>query len=114
MKCIYGVDPDKEITATDVREALVKCFLMAHEKELETIKEYYATESIDEYNRLKEINVEMLIRDFFKKVGGDYEVPTKESLLSVCQKLAEYAANFRTKKVIEGHYAEMLKLIDKI
>jgi len=114
MKCVYGVDPDKEVTTVDARDALVECFTQAHAKELEMIKEYYSADSEEEYTKLKQLNVEMLIRSFFKKVGGDYEVPTKESLLSVCEKLAEYAANFRTKKVIEEHYGEMVKLIERI
>lgn len=115
MVIIYGVDTKKPFTAADVRDAIVLCFTQAHKEVLDELKKY-SKEKItpQEWEEMKKINVRQLIRGFFKKVGGDYDKPTKYSLLLVINELANFASNFRSQKIIEKHYHEIQKLIDKL
>ena len=55
-----------------------------------------------------------MIRSYLREAGGDYENPSKESLISVIDKLANFASNLRDKKVKEKHYSEIARMIDKL
>ncbi len=111
---IYGVDPSKKVTPVMVRDAIIRCFLRAHEAVLEEMKEYADFKSEGEMERLKKKSVEMLVRKFFEETGGDFENPTKDDLIRVCDKLAEFAANFRKPEIIKRHYGEIMKLIERL
>lgn len=113
-KClIYGVDISQPITPLMVRDAVVLCFTEAHAKELNDLKNYGELSS-EEFERMKQMNVEGLVQKTFKDTGGDYNQPTKDSLLNMVQGLAEYAKNFRDQKVIAEHYQKIMNLIDLI
>jgi len=111
---IYGVDISEKITPIQVRDAVIECFYLAHQEILEEIREYEKTKTEEEIELMKHLDVKVLVKEFFKEVGGDYEQPTKEAIQNVCEKLSEYAANFRDKKIIEKHYGEIMKLIEKL
>ncbi len=55
-----------------------------------------------EFERMKRINVEILVRRFFQETGGDFENPTKESLVNVCDNLAEFSKSFRSPKIVKN------------
>ncbi len=112
MSKIYGVDPDKKVTPIVARDAMVACFVKAHSKILEDLKQY-SDVSEEEFEKVKRLDVELLVKKFFSDVGGDYDHPTKESLIKVCDKLAEFAKNFRNPKIITKHYNEIMSLIKK-
>lgn len=109
---IYGVDTTEEVTPIMVRDALVACFTEAHSRELDDLK----SPNMDEqsFERMKRINLEMMIRENFKDCGGDFDAPTKESIIEVIQKLAEFAKNFRDQKLVQSNYEKIMKLIDKL
>jgi len=113
-KCIYGVDVDKKITPILVRDAIVNCFLDANKEVLNEMKNYANIESEKEFERMKLLNVTTLIKKAFADVEGDYDNPTKESLLGVISQLKEYASNFRTKELVNKHAGEILELIKKL
>ena len=110
---VYGVDTCAIVTSVMVRDAIIDCFTKAHAKELDELREYgSATEG--EFERLKTLNVKIMVENLFTQTGGDFENPTKASLMAVVGKLAEFAKNFRDQKVVAEHYQNISKLIDCI
>jgi hypothetical protein len=77
MTIIYGIDTSKPISPHDVRDALIACFVAAHSDALEDLKNYGQQLNKDEFERMKVLNVQQMVLDFSKEVGGDYEAPTK-------------------------------------
>jgi len=100
---IYGVCLDDKVTPLMVREAIVECFYEAHcvdsglgDDDPKSVKKYCAD----------------LIADAFVKTGGDYDYPTKESIIKALGQLAEFSKNFRDPSIIQGHYNEIMKLVE--
>ena len=114
MTIVYGVDTDKPVSPHDVRDAIVACFVGAHASTLEDLKNYSKTMSAEEFERMKQINVQQLIRGFFSEVGGNFEEPTRASILGVMEKLKIFASNFRDSSTIEKHYNDINQLVNKL
>ena len=113
-KLIYGVDPSKKVTPTMVRDAIIECFVEAHEEVLNEMKEYGEFKSKKDLKETKRNYVVNLIKGIFKEVDGDFGNPTKESIIAVCEKLAAIASNFWKPEVIEKHYGEIMQLVNKL
>lgn len=111
---IYNVDLSNEITPGDVRDAILLCFLRAHGEVLKVMKEYHEFESEEEFKEMENLNVSLLIKNIFKKIGADFNNPTKDDLVKVLHELSEYAANFRRPEIIKKHYDEIAALLDKL
>ena len=109
--CIYGVDLLGKITPIQVRDAIVKCFLEAQKELIE-----YMEKTTDLSNEsIEDFNVNMVIENAFIDVGGNFDNPTKETLLKVVMKLKVIAEDaFRESEVIEKHSGEIKQLIDKL
>lgn len=114
MTIIYGVDTGKPVKAEDVRDALVECFTQAHSEALADLKNYSEEVTDVSFEEIKRINVRQMIRNYFEDVKGDYDKPTRDSIIKVVEKLKEFANNFRDKKIIESHFMEMKDLIEKL
>lgn len=113
-KCIYGVDTTKKITPLMVRDAIIECFLQAHDEELEQMREYGKIPSEKTFAKLKRINITALIKKTFEEIGEDFNEPTKSSMLHVIERLEKLAANFRNQELISKHEEEILILINKL
>ncbi len=114
MTIVYGVDTNEPFTPKDVCSALVECFVEAHKKELDDMKEFANEATDEELERMKVINVRQMINNFFTDVGGDCDNPTKEDIVLVLERTKNFAKNFRKQEVIEGHYKKIKKLIEKL
>jgi len=110
---IYGVDTCATVTPPMVRDALISCFKEAHAKELEDLRSYVNVTD-EEFEKMKEMDVKTLIVTYFAQTGGDFENPTKASMMAVIEKLADFAKNFRDQKVVAAHYENIMKLINCI
>ncbi len=110
----YGVDTTKKVTPIKVRDAIIECFTKAHEKELNEMKKFSEFKSKEEFEKLKMLNVELMVKNIFTKIEADYDNPTKENLVQVCDELAKFAKHFRDPGIIIKHYNEIQELIDKI
>lgn len=110
---IYGVDINSNFSAEDVRDAMIVCFSQAHEDVLSQTFESGVL-SAEEIKNLKQINVVLMVKQMFEKIGGDYFKPTKESLIEVAGSLKEFARNFRSDAVVEKHYTEIMRLVEKL
>ena len=113
-KVIYGVDSSKEVTPAMVKGAILECFSQAHSEVLELMEDYYKFSSKEEFEKMKKMNVEFVVKSKFEEVDADFENPKKEDLTRVIDKLAELAANFREPEAIKKHYGEIMLLIEKL
>lgn len=112
---IYGVDIDSEFTALDARDAIIRCFVEAHDEVLqETMFADQTTIDPDKIDQIKHLDIKMLINQMFTKVDGDFEHPDKQALLRLVDALGEFALSFRTPDVIERHAAEIKLLLAKL
>lgn len=102
---IYGVDISKDITPLQVRDALVKCFGQAHcaDSGLGTDNPTVANGYITE-----------IVKKAFAESGGDYEKPTKPSILQAIVELQDFAKNFRDQSIVQEHAGTMMKIVNKL
>jgi len=114
-KC-YGIDISrrKYLTSQEVRDAIIECFLEAHDNVLNQIREFSVSASNKDIERMKLLNVQLFIKAKFKEIRGDFNNPTKEDLIKICEKLAEFAENFRGQNTIHEHFKEIMELINMI
>jgi hypothetical protein len=101
---IYGVNLDDPVTPQDVKRALNECFYEAHCID----SELGGGEDIDRNY------CETMIKKAFSETEGDYERPTKESLLKVMNYLQEFAKNFRDPEIIQKHTTQIMKLVERL
>lgn len=115
MTIIYGVDTEKPFTPKDVRDAVVNCFTEAHNSVMEEyIKDIDKGASAEELEEMKKVNVRQIVRKAFEDSGGDFDSPTKVSIIGACRKLEEFAANFRNQELIQKHFGEIMELAEKL
>lgn len=109
---IYGVDLEKPINPQDVRDALEECFLKAHS---EILKETMTGDlPANEQRSLERLNVRQMIRNYFQDVDGDYDKPTKETILGVIENMKVFAKNFRQEELIEKHAGQIMELVNRL
>ncbi len=99
----------KSLSPLEVRDALVQCFIDAHREAVEeAAAEVNATE-----DQKKGLIADM-VRKAFVNSGGDFEHPTKKSIIAAMDNLKDVAKHFRNSELISKHYAKMLALVEKI
>ncbi|MBU0732447.1 hypothetical protein KKC88_06245 [Patescibacteria group bacterium] len=104
-KKIYGVDPDKELTPLEVRDAIVECFYEAHCADSDVAEA--GKEASHEY-------CHSIVEKAFEDTSHDYNNPDKKAIMDVMQQLAEFSRNFRDPKIIEKHYSQIMGLVKKL
>lgn len=114
FESFYGVNLTDQITPIMVRDAIIACYYAADLEVLDKLFQMSDFHSQDESEQLKRKHVELMIKKFFYDVQGDFDHPTKESLINVINKCRALAYRFRDKQVIEGNHQRMLALINKI
>ncbi len=102
MGIVYGVDTTKEVTPVMVRDALVRCFYLAHKDDTGLGEQ---GESVNEDYCLK------LVKKLFTETGGDFDNPTKTGLIKLVERLKEFSKPFRDDRVIDDHEREIGELI---
>ena len=108
---IYGVDVDKPVTPQQAKEALVKCLEEAHEETKQLLTEDKAKAELE---LLEKTNARYIIQDTFSRVGGDYDAPTKESLLAVVNYIKDFLCYCRAPEVMERHYNQMRLILERL
>lgn len=103
MANIFGVDTEKDYTAKDVRDAIVRCFFQAH---CEDTGDEFQEQGVDEEY------CKALVEKAFADAGGNFDEPTKEDLTIVINGLADFSKNFRDEELIKKHHAEISTLIN--
>lgn len=102
---IYGVDLNKDVTALMVRDAIIECFRLAHCED--------SGINVADKNINKEYCGD-IVKKAFSDTGSDFDKPTKDTIIKVLGELKSFSMNFRDKSIIEHHYNQILKLVNKL
>jgi hypothetical protein len=102
---IYNIDLDEPITPLMVRDAVVECFWEAHCKD---------TELGAEDSETNKSYCKSIVEKAFTDTKGDFNHPTKESIVASINNLASFAKSFRDPTLIERHYSEIMQLVNKL
>lgn len=113
MSIIYDIDTEKPYTPKDVRDAMVKCFYLAHKEVLEEVDQDINMPQLDK-DIAHQINIEFIVKKAFEDAKANWENPTKEDIINACGNLAEFANNFRNQEIIKKHYGEIMELVNKL
>jgi hypothetical protein len=111
---IYGVDITKKIEPVMVRDAIIKCFYLAHNDVLELEWENFGKPLRKRFEMMKMEHVRNMVLDIFKKIDGNFNKPTKKDLFRVIENLKDLASDYREPKVIKNHFTEILLLVEKL
>ena len=103
MTILYGIDTSKKVSAQMVKEALVECFYDAHYKQTGISGETDKKTNKD--------YCDQIVKKAFLETGGNFDEPTKESLLNVLPWLAEFSKSFRNQDTIDTHMKQITELI---
>jgi len=106
MTIIYGVDTTKIVTPTDVLRAIENCFVQAHSQQTNL--------GVGGDNLIDENYCQEIVKKAFRETEGDYENPTKESLIKVVDYLGNFSSSLREKEMIENNTKEINNLIELI
>ncbi len=109
-RIIYGVDIESDFSCIDARDAIVRCFIEAHDEVLQETMFSESTIDPEKIEQIKHLDVKLLISQMFAKIGGDFEHPDKTTLSRLVEELGKFALSFRPPEVIEQH-AEVIKML---
>jgi hypothetical protein len=102
--------PSDRITPEFVRDELLSCFESAN-REFATLLNQPVTDE-----QLKQ-QVKQFVESVFVNCGASYMDPTKEGILtamSQCRTNAEKMMGLQGAGIIQHHYDEMMKLVDRL
>jgi hypothetical protein len=101
---------DDKITPAFVRDELLKCFESANSEFARMMHQ-----TVDD-DQLKQ-QVKGFVEGVFSQCGVSFVEPTKEGILaaiSQCKSNAEKMMGAKGAEIIEHHYAEMMKLVNRL
>ncbi len=102
--------PDDKVTPVFVRDELLKCFESANGEFARMLHQPVTDEQLRQ-------QVRAFVDGVFSQCGVSYVSPTKEGIvtaISECRRNAEQMMGPRGAEVIEHHYAEMMKLVNRL
>jgi hypothetical protein len=102
---MYNVDLIGPVTPLMVRDAVVECFWDAH------CKDSGMGEIDANTNRSY---CKAIVQKAFADSQGDFEHPTKESIIKCLDALATFAKAFRDPAIIQKHYSDIMLLVNKL
>jgi len=101
---------DDEITPAFVRDELLKCFESANGEFARVMHQPVTDEQLKQ-------QVKGFVEEVFTRCGVSYVEPTKEGItvaISECKSNAEKMMGPQGAAIIEHHYSEMMKLVDRL
>lgn len=101
---------DDKVTPVFVREELLKCFESANGEFAEILHQPVTDEQLRQ-------QVRSFVEGVFSQCGVSYVSPTKEGIvvaISECKRNAEAMMGPRGAEVIDHHYSEMMKLVNRL
>ncbi len=102
--------PDDRVTPAFVRDELLKCFESANGEFAHILHQPVTDEQL-------KLQVKTFVEGVFSKCGVSYVAPTKEGIvraISECRRNAEQMMGSKGTEIIEHHYEEMMKLVDRL
>lgn len=115
MNMCYGVDDTRPVTPEMVRDALVRCFVLAHQEAVKQSLSFVAQDYGDDAKKkLFDAHSESIVRNAFRFTDGDFNKPTKASIIAAMDYLKDFSKKYRDKDVIAKHYDELMGLVNKL
>ena len=111
---IYGIDLSKKVTPAMTREAIVCCFEKAHKEVIEKMNKNKEFSSRREKESFEKLQIRLIIIDIFEEAGADFNNPTKQGIITALSKLREFGLKFRSPEIVEKHYNEIMKIVNKM
>ncbi len=102
--------PDEKVTPAFVRDELLKCFESANGEFAKLMHQQVTDEQLKQ-------QVRSFVEGVFSQCGVNYVSPTKEGIvaaISECKRNAEQMMGARGTEIVEHHYSEMMKLVDRL
>ena len=102
--------PDNKITPVFVRDELLKCFESANGEFARILHQPVTDEQLRQ-------QVKAFVEGVFSQCGVSYVAPTREGIvtaISECKRNAEQMMGSRGAEIIEHHYDEMMKLVNRL
>ncbi len=102
--------PDSEITPAFVRDELLKCFESANGEFAKILNQPVTDEQLKQ-------QVRSFVEGVFSQCGVSYVSPNKDGIvtaISECKRNAEQMMGPQGASIIQHHYAEMMKLVDRL
>jgi len=102
--------PSERITGEFVRDELLRCFESANREFLILLRQPVADEAL-------KAQVKQFVEGVFQNCGVNYVHPTKTGILTAiaqCKSNAESMMGPQGASIIHHHYAEMMKLVDRL
>ena len=102
--------PNNRVTGEFVRDELLRCFESANREFMTLLKQPFTDEALKG-------QVKQFVEGVFQSCGVSYTDPTKTGILtaiSQCKSNAEKMMGPKGADIIRHHYAEMMKLVDKL
>ena len=101
---------DEKVTPVLVRDELLKCFESANSEFMEVLKQPVTDDAI-------RVQVHQFVTGVFQSCGVSFEHPNKAGILTAinqCKTNAESMMGPAGSEIIKHHYAEMIKLVDRL
>lgn len=102
--------PASKVTPVLVRDELLKCFESANKEFMEVLHQPATDEQI-------RAQVHQFVEGVFQNCGASFDKPTKSGIVTAigqCKANAESMMGPAGSSIIEHHYAEMIKLVDRL
>jgi len=102
--------PDEQVTPSFVRDQLLECFQSANAEFAKVLNQPVTDEQL-------KTQVKAFVEGVFSQCGVSYVAPTKggiQAAISECKKNAEQMMGPQGTEIIEHHYSEMMKLVDRL
>ena len=102
--------PTDQITPVLVRNELLRCFESANREFMRLLNQPVTDDAL-------RTQVQQFINGVFQKCGVNYDNPTKQGILTAineCKKNAEAIMGPQGADIIQHHYQEMMKLVEKL
>jgi hypothetical protein len=100
----------KDVTTTLVRDELLKCFESANREFYEILDKPVGDEALKQ-------QVRQFVTEVFSNCGVSFDRPTKAGIMTAiaeCKRNAELMMGPKGASIIEEHYEEMTKLLDRL
>ena len=102
--------PQKDVTPVFVRDELLKCFESANGEFMRVLNQPVTDEQL-------KAQVKQFVEGVFQQCGASYVSPTKEGIVTAigqCKENAEQMMGTKGADIINHHYTEMMKLVNRL
>ncbi len=102
--------PDSKVTPVFVRDELLNCFQSANREFANLLKMQVTDEALKQ-------QVKTFVSAVFQQCGVSYTNPTRQGIevaIKTCKDNAEKMMGAQGADIIRHHYAEMMKLVDRL